>query len=342
MKKTNWIKELPIAINNAYGDPFTDIQIMDTYDKMLKIYQIDGIGSVCTKAVLSEETIEILRNLPKDISKNIFLQYSLTGLDEGGYTWEERIETIKQLYDIFGHVYIMFRPIIHGKNDSIYNIERIIKVAKDMSGAVLIGGLHNKKKRKKFDVQTKEKIIEICKREGVMYYNKCSCAAAKHFEKRCWIHDLGNPINLDVVKRLGYEFSICDNRIILKQATTGDLNFLRLITKSEIYTENLINNYNALSITMEDQRYLECTSTWFSWSNNVPCKLRCNYCIIQQIDYLLENRVVGCTPEELAKEKFFLKKYEDQGWDNISYELENVEKYISYNNVRTVQECYKD
>lgn len=49
MKKTNWIKELPIAINNAYGDPFTDIQIMDTYDKMLKIYQIDGIGSVCTK-----------------------------------------------------------------------------------------------------------------------------------------------------------------------------------------------------------------------------------------------------------------------------------------------------
>lgn len=106
MKKTNWIKELPIAINNAYGDPFTDIQIMDTYDKMLKIYQIDGIGSVCTKAVLSEETIEILRNLPKDISKNIFLQYSLTGLDEGGYTWEERIETIKQLYDIFGHVYM--------------------------------------------------------------------------------------------------------------------------------------------------------------------------------------------------------------------------------------------
>lgn len=77
-------------------------------------------------------------------------------------------------------------------------------------------------------------------------------------------------------------------------------------------------------------------------SNNVPCKLRCNYCIIQQIDYLLENRVVGCTPEELAKEKFFLKKYEDQGWDNISYELENVEKYISHNNVRTVQECYKD
>ena len=47
----NWWRRIPVCINNSYGDPFTDIQIMDTYDKARKLYEAGMNFCICTKAV---------------------------------------------------------------------------------------------------------------------------------------------------------------------------------------------------------------------------------------------------------------------------------------------------
>lgn len=336
-----WIKNIFISVNNAYGDPFTDLQIMDTYDKINTLVTEDMYFGVCTKAVPSAISKKLIDELSKLNTNKMFLQYTLTGLNEGGYSFEDRVKTINYLYDRFGQITILARPIITGKNDTIENIENIIKVAAGVSKRISFAGLHSESKRKIMDNNQKEIISELCYQYGVKNFNKSSCAASNQFKIPCYMHDLGNPVNLDIVSQLGYKFELIDNNLVIDKGTTGDLNFLRMLTKSDVYTRKLINNYNILSITTPDKRVLECTSSWMSWSNNIPCALACNYCIIQSIDYLMKNRRIGCSPKELAGLCEYHEHVEliEKASVSVEYSPETIKDMISYNNIRTVQEC---
>ncbi|WP_349944467.1 hypothetical protein ABFV83_13175 [Lacrimispora sp. BS-2] len=330
-----WWRIIPVSINNAYGDPLTDIQIMDTYDKINKLYENNMRMSLCTKAVPSKEVYEILKTLPSDLKKMMFFQYSLTALDEGGYSFKEREEAIYRLYEILGQVTLMIRPVIPGKNDNIEDMTKIIQVASKTGRQVILGGIHDENKRKVLDEKFYEKVINLCQEYGVEYFNKTSCAAANQFQCDCWMHDLGTPINLEILDFLEYDYYIKNDRVVLRQATTGDLNFVKIITKSKPYTERLLNNYNILSFKINDN-ILECTSSWFSWSNNISCKIACDYCIIRKIDYLLANRKIGCFPGEINKIE---TKHNKQVNEQNCIKKENISEMISYDNLRKVQEC---
>ena len=337
----DWIKNIFISVNNAYGDPFTDIQIMDTYDKIATLVNEDMYFGVCTKAVPSATSKKLIDDLSKLNTSKMFLQYTLTGLNEGGFSFEDRVKAINYLYDRFGEITILARPLIPGKNDSIENIENIIKVAASVSKKISFGGLHSESKRNIMDASQKEMISELCYKYGVKNYNKSSCAASNQFKISCYMHNLGEPLNLDIVNKLGYQFEFVDQNLVINEGTTGDLNFLRMLTKSTVYTRKLINNYNVLSITTPDKRVLECTSSWMSWSNNIPCSLACNYCIIQSIDYLMKNRKIGCSPKELLElcEHHEYRKPEENASVSVEYSPETIKNMITYNNIRTVQEC---
>lgn len=289
---------------------------------------------ICTKAVPSEHTYSLLETLRMDQVKNMFLSYSLTGLNEGNFSFEERVETINRLYSMFGYVTILLRPLIKGRNDSKENIKRIIHVAASHGNKIILGGLHNEKLIKQMGDDTKQYFIDCCKANGVKFFNKTSCAVADQFNMVCKVHDYGKnmPKNLDVLEELGYQYELLNGKIVLSQASSGDLNLVRYITESMPYTRKLISRLN--KITTTDSHNYEVTSGWLSWSENKPCNIGCDYCVMSQIDYLKDRSSVGCHPKEI-------KKIRIDTTPKPEIEINHKEEFISYKDCRKQQECIK-
>lgn len=329
-----WFENIPININNN-GDPLVDNTIDDTIEKIKSLEGYGNIVHICTKAVPSEYAFEQLSKLTDNQKKNIFLSYSLTGLDEGGYSFDERVDTIDRLYSMFGNITILLRPVIRGLNDSEENIEKIVKVASKYGNRIIMGGLHNNKLMKRLKDETKEYFISCCEKYGVKYFNKTTCAASDVFNISCKVHDYvdNEPINLEVLNMLGYKYTIWNDKILLEQASSGDLNLIRCITKSIPYTKKLTSRLNRVS-SNDDHNY-EVTSGWLSWSGNFPCPIGCKYCVMSMIDYLHDGSSVGCHPKDVANIRI------DNLPRNEYVDIESLEKYISYKDCRVQQKCLK-
>src|SRR5262245_29600744 len=75
--------------------------------------------------------------------------YSLTGLDEGGISFAERLRSIAAVRDIFPNTFVFTRPIIRNRNDDPATLRRLSQAAADLTGQLVLGGLHDAKKRKR-------------------------------------------------------------------------------------------------------------------------------------------------------------------------------------------------
>jgi len=333
-KNERWYENIPVNINNN-GDPLIDNQADNTIEKIKSLEGLNNIFHICTKSVPSERTFEMLESLTDSQKKNIFLSYSLTGLNEGGYSFDERVKVIDRLYNIFGDVVILLRPLIKGRNDSKENIERIIKVASTHGNRIILGGLHNKKLVKQMQDSTEQFFMHCCKKYNVRYFNKTSCAVADKFNTECKVHDYydNKPINLDVLDMLGYTYSLWNGDILLEQASSGDLNLIRVITKSIPYTKRVISRLN--KITAIGNHNYEFTSGWMSWSENNPCNIGCDYCVMSQIDYLKDRSTVGCHPKDVENIKI------DNCHKDSVVDTSPIEKYYSYKDLRRQCECIK-
>lgn len=139
---------MPYCINCASGDPFTANQMNSTISKMHELIDAKNYFSVCSKAKIDQDIkSELLKISSYDTSK-MFLGYSLTGLNEGGIDWKDRVASIRFLFETFGQVLIMARPMIYGRNMTLDNARRIIEVAADTSKTVSFAGKHDSNKRK--------------------------------------------------------------------------------------------------------------------------------------------------------------------------------------------------
>ena len=336
-----WWEYLPVCINNAFGDPLTKSQIDNTIFKLNCLENHKMAYSIITKAVIDDDIFNKLKNVKK--SKNLVVMYSLTGLDEGGFTFNQRVETINKLKELFENIIILVRPIIKDRNDDMETLEKIVKVAKNTSGRLITGAVHNEFKRKSVKNDVREMLIRLCEENGVKYFHKSSCAAADITNNKCWMHNLGKPENLDVVRSLGYKFEILNGKIYLEEATVGDLNFLRMITKSYVYSKKILSGYNLLSIGNEDDGHIyEVSSSWFSWSVNTACSINCDYCIINSIEYLDKKCEIGVIPSDIEKRfkvanknRFIADKFSKGKFVSKSIE----EQCIGYNDLRTTQIC---
>lgn len=327
-----WFENIPVNLNNN-GDPLIDNQAENTVEKVKSLEGYENIFHICTKAVPSEHTFGMLEGLTENQKKNLFLSYSLTGLNEGGYSFEERVEVIDRLYNTLGDVTILLRPLIKDKNDTKENIERIIHVAAEHGNRIILGGLHNDKLIKQISDETEAYFYDCCKANGVKYFNKTSCAVADIFGSPCKVHGYyGNePQNVEVLDMLGYRYSMDGNTIVLEQASSGDLNLVRYITKSVPSTRKVISRLNRVT-AIGDHNY-EVTSGWLSWSENKPCNIGCSYCVMSQIDYLKDRSSVGCHPAEVGR----CIRIDNTPKEAI--EVAHNGKYISYKDLRKQCEC---
>lgn len=335
-----WYDEIPMSVNDTYGDPFIIEQVDNTIYKLKQLWNHKAPIAIFTKAPYNPEVLEKLKEI-KD-HKMVIVFYSLTGLNEAGYSFESRVKFIEKLKNMFNHVVILTRPIIKGRNDSPEILQKIVDVAADNCGHLVLGGLHDPFKKKKIESNIEDMMIEMCDKVGVKSFHKSSCCAAYIKNMSCWMHDLGEPQNLDIVQQLGYDFELSNNNIVLKQASTGDLNFLRMLTRANIYTDEIISNYNLLTIKTGDYKY-ESTSSWYAWAENIDTCLDCDYCIIKQIEYLKKMKVqIGTHPKDMIKHV----SANNTGLDFSTFRRTKIRKELdkkelnTYSDVRITKPCF--
>ncbi|WP_240137671.1 hypothetical protein [Streptomyces sp. MUM 178J] len=294
-----WAQSIPTSINDTYGDPFIPEQVDNTIAKLQELRFHRAPLAIFTKAGPDPEVLRKLETVSH--LQQIVVYYSLTALDEGGISFDDRVRMIKELRALFPNTLVFTRPIIRGQNDDPATLRRFVEVAAEHTGYLVLGGLHDPYKKKRIQIPVEDQLVAYCDEARVRSFHKTSCAAAHLHGTECWVHDLGAPRNLEVVAELGYEFAVSDNQIVLAEGTTGDINFLRMLTRAEIFIENLKSNYNLLTIPT-GERKLEATSSWFAWSENIEVCLDCSYCIIKQIEYLKKMRVqIGVHPTRLPE-----------------------------------------
>ncbi|MDG4788033.1 hypothetical protein O7626_19160 [Micromonospora sp. WMMD1102] len=285
-------------MNDTYGDPFIPEQVANTVTKLAELRTHQAPIAIFTKAGYHPDVLARLAEIADN--DNIIVYYSLTGLDEGGISFDERLRFIAALTGLFRNVFVFTRPIIRRRNDSPEHLRRLAQAAAELTGQLVLGGLHDAKKRKQIERPVELRLLDYCDELGVRAFHKTSCAAAWTRQRRCWVHDIGAPGKIDVAASLGYRLQVGDDRVVLHEGSTGDINFVRMLTGAEVYVDNLLSNYNLLTIGAP--RKLEMTSSWFAWSENIDTCLDCSYCIIKQIEYLKKMQVrIGVHPTRLPE-----------------------------------------
>lgn len=337
---SEWADRIPVAVNDCYGDPFLVEQVPNTLDKVQRLMGHRAPIALFTKAPLNPAVLPYLRDIATN--RMVIPFYSLTGLDEGGYDFAHRRRMIDTMQEIFGDVVILTRPIISGRNDHPDNLARLVRVAAEGSRLLVLGGVHDAKKRKRLDVDVESMLLEMCQAEGVRAFHKSSCLGAFMYGLACWNHDMGSPRHVDVLPGLGYSFALDHaGGIVLGDASTGDLNFLRILTMSNIQAQQIVSNYNLMTLRSGDQPY-ECTSSWFAWSENVDTCLGCNYCIILQIEYLKKNPVrVGTHPQDMLEVIRRAKGGADFARFQRTKLPESRTQLHDYGDVRVVKPCMR-
>ncbi|HEV7658115.1 MAG TPA: hypothetical protein VGP36_25735 [Mycobacteriales bacterium] len=286
-------------MNDTYGDPFIREQVDNTVDKLLALRDHRAPIAIFTKAGYDVDVLARLAAVTHHPRVIVF--YSLTGLDEGGIDFPERLRMIAALRELFPNTFVFTRPIIRRRNDDPATLTKLAQAAADLTGQLVLGGLHDAKKRKQLDLSVEHFLIEACERLGVRTFFKTACAGAWTSGRPCWVHDLGEPHDLDTLTGVGYRATVDGLLVRLPEGTTGDINFVRMVSGADVYVERLLSNYNLLTMPT-GRRKLEATSSWFAWSENIDTCLDCNYCIIKQIEYLKKMRVrIGVHPTRIPE-----------------------------------------
>lgn len=334
----DWADNIPVSVNDTYGDPFIIEQLINTEMKVEVLKTQRRPIAIFTKAPYREDILDGLRRVAQN--EMVVPMYSLTGLNEGDIAPENRREMVQAIKEIFGRVVILTRPIIPGRNDDEANLSMLVDVAAETSGIMVLGGIHDKHKRKRIGEGVESILLRMCEAAGVKAFYKSSCCAAYLHGQTCWLHDLGPAQNIEIAHALGYKFSIEGESLVLDSASTGDLNFLRMVTRSEVYARRVVSNYNLLSIETGGQKF-ESTSSWYAWAKNIDTCIGCNYCIILQIEYLKKNPVsIGTHPREILSHVA-----QGPGTDFSQFRLTKMPKlsadFRSYADVRVVKPCRK-
>lgn len=292
------LKEIPVSINNIIGDPFIPAQIEDTFYKLssLRASGHKGPISIITKSKFDAAMLERL-SLYGDMA-NLIVFYTLTGMEEGGIPFPERIQIYKELAQLKSHTVLLYRPIIQGYNDSL----KIIKTMVDLCGVtgtrLVYTGFYNQKKEKFLDPGTEAKIVQYAKEMGVGNFPKSACATSDILGDVCYAHVNEGPMNLKLIRKL-YDIEDQDGKIVLPYGTPGDRNFIRFITHTNA-TINKSEPYHFLSLQTEVP--LLCSSSWFSWSQIVPCSIGCWYCSTEYVfPECKEPKQIGCNPVEIPR-----------------------------------------
>lgn len=290
------LRSIPVSINNILGDPFIPRQVQNTFSKLdsLQVSRHRGPISIITKFPINTPMLRRLSQY-KTIS-SLIIFYTLTGFDEGGTEFTERQEAYRQLASVIPNTVLLYRPIIQNENDSRNVMETMLGLCRETDTCLVYTGLYvdyEGAKRKQLATETEELLLHLAKKAEVSVFPKSACATSHLLKTQCFAHVDNAPKYLDVIASLyGDRF---DQRLfLLRQGTPGDRNFVRFITGS---SPSICGPARHHFLSIQSEHPLLCSSSWFSWSQIVPCDIGCWYCSTEYVfPECKKPEQIGCNP----------------------------------------------
>lgn len=300
---------IPVSINGHYGDPFQADQWDNTLYKLKYLRDQDYKGEieVSTKSIITKQQVDELY----DINPNLWIFCGVTGLNEGeGISLQDRFDNYLRICRKMEHTVLNIRPLIPGKNDSMNVISPIIDVVAQGRKMLKHGGYLNPndaaKGKSKYE-DLKQDIKKYCMSVGVHDAPRCASMVSDVTGRTNQTFDEYDPINLDVLQALGYDFEMtADGYVKLlgfknsDVVTKGDVSFTKIIVQSSHVLDNQSDTHIYMQMKGPDGQYLACTSSWYHWAREVPCAIKCWYCHVRPgTSIYFDVGDSGCSPLDL-------------------------------------------
>ena len=261
MKVYDYLKYLPITINNYYGDPI--IQFENTITKLKTLSDDGHLGpvSIITKGYISKEKAKKIKKVSSGLKLVVLVSISELPKEIEPLGQEHRYDTIKNLIenDIKCMGYI--RPFIPPYNTNAETVEKIFnKLNKVRCNAVIISGFRgNDEIIHQMNIQDKEKwvlrvkqmpkqlgqiIEEQSKKYNITVFSRTACGVSwilgdnstfnPYYNSpmsancdKCPINDTCKHVKpstecLDIIKKLGYDIEYIESNKNQKCTVTAD------------------------------------------------------------------------------------------------------------------------
>lgn len=282
----NALANLPITINTNYGDAFQPSQWNDTLSKLSALQESGYSGEVHvgSKYTLSDLQLTELY----DVNPNLWVFCGINGLSTPTrFNQAEYFENYLRVSDVFPRTVCTLRPIIPRRNDDMRMLAPIVELVSRGRRLLHHGGYRDpavEGSRKYEYPELLSELTAFCDESNVRLFGRCSCLVASVTGRACVPHSTNQARNLDVLAALGYDFTHSSGVTKLQgflgnpTVTKGDVAFASHITASAQVKGEGASASEVMSLKAEDGAPLVCTSSWFSWSRQVPCELSCDYC----------------------------------------------------------------
>ncbi len=282
-KKTffDYFGNVPVSINNLYGDPFFSLQVKNTFEKLesLKNTQHKGIVSIITKSEITEEQAIKLSEYSKALKLVVLVSISgLTNKKVEGMPYEctakNRYNTLYlcKKYNIPSLAYV--RPFIPPYNTSRQCIEEIFKnVSKSGITTMIVSGLRgndeillnsgiSKEEKDKWSFRVKiipsdvRKILnEMKEKYAITLFERTSCGVAYVLNEKISYNPYQASPQLAKCYNCPLKSTCFDKRDEIKP-TKDDIEFVKLLgydAHLNIYDKGQICN-------VDPQKRTECES----------------------------------------------------------------------------------
>ncbi len=258
-----------------------------------------------TKYVITDNQLEIIsKHFPK-----VWIFIAITGLNETKlFSLNDYLESYAKMCSKLDNVVCAVRPIVKGENDNMVTIAPILEAVKQGNKLLTYTGFRDPSlpgSEKYVDEALFDQIENYCMHNEIVVEQKCACIVARVTKQKCHIHNDGLPTNLDLIQALGYEIELESDRINILgfrgngEITKGDYAFIQMITRSTPKKREYEFS-EILSIRLESDLRLVCTSSWFQWANQIACRVGCWYCFADfKSDVRINLPHFGCNPKDI-------------------------------------------
>ena len=301
--------EIPVSINASYGDAFQPLLWNDTLNKLSILASCGHKAPVMigSKYIITDAQFEEI----KKINQDVWLFIAITGLDKCcSFSMKEYEEYYLKACGHLKNVVCAIRPIIPKRNDNMETLLPVIQMVGKGKKMLTYTGFKNSsivgcpqyRNEPLFNL-----IEQECHKHSILCYEKSVCIVCAINQTDCFVHCKTEPIHLDLIKALGYDFHVENGQLIVtgyngnNYLSKGDISFIRMLTKSSLVSGNISSLAQILSFRI-DNIPLVSTSSWFNWARQTNCVVGCDYCFA---GYDSKTRIdleyYGCNPPDLTK-----------------------------------------
>jgi hypothetical protein len=146
-----------------------------------------------------------------------------------------------------------------------------------------------------------------CENNSILCKEKSVCLVCDVTGIDCFVHSKAAPINLELIEAFGYRFIVENGQLKVtgyknsNDLSKGDISFVKMLSRSSLVSGNISSPFQILSLRNNDLPLVS-TSSWFNWTRQTYCDVKCDYC---SADYDSKLRLnlehFGCNPTDLIE-----------------------------------------